>query len=216
MKLANRSDIKGNSMMNEAEIRRLYISDEIWERTSTSWKELKPFRNFNVFDESDESEEECFKRLKAKYNIPLEVITQWIYPHYYNDNTVKNYGWIDYSNVKFKKNQLTIKQLSELYVVREYLSYVRIRQCSQPFDEFMCTPIDKQHWENNHTWRVPPVILDVKSFKKIPIYAEIIGPYQLIEGHSRLGYLLAMQQAGILRKNNHQIYLLSCNSQDLI
>lgn len=195
--------------MSELEVRRLFISDESWERTSISWKELKPFCNFNEIDESDETVEEYFERLKPKYNIPLEVLIQWIYPHYYNGNTVKNYGWIDYLNSKFKKVHLTIEQLSELNVVKNHLSYVDTKKSYQPYSGFGCNSIDKQHWKNNNTWTVPPVVLDVNSFAQIPSYAEIIAPYQLIEGHTRFGHLLAMQRGGILRKKEHQVYLLS-------
>jgi hypothetical protein len=40
--------------MGEVDIRRLLISDEQWKRTSASWKELKPKKNFNEIDLSDE------------------------------------------------------------------------------------------------------------------------------------------------------------------
>ena len=196
-------------MLNEVEIRRLYISDESWERTSKSWKELKPFRNFNQAKASDESAEECFERLRPKYKIPFEVIDQWIYPLYYNENTVKNYSWIDYLDSEFKKVELTTEQVSRLYVVKLFLPFVREKQKNIPFSGFSCLREDIKHWKQESTWRIPPVVLDVNSFSRIPEYAEIVAPYQLIEGHSRLSYLLAMQRAGILEKSEHQVYLLS-------
>jgi hypothetical protein len=197
--------------MNELEVRRMYISDEEWERTSPAWKAMKPLRNFNELKLTDESEQDCYERLKDRFGIPFDVIDQWVYPHYFNSNTVSNYGWIDYSNCTFIKKTLDISVLAKLHVIDEYLSYVRMRELSEPFGEFMCIPKDKEHWKVQCTWRIPPVIIDVASFKDIPDYAEIDGPLQLVEGHSRLGYLLALKRAGILRMNEHQVYLLSSN-----
>ena len=46
------------------------------------------------------------------------------------------------------------------------------------------------------------------SWEAGPISDEII-PYQLIEGHSRLGYLLAMCRTGIFLKKKQKVFLLS-------
>lgn len=197
------------SKPSELEIRKGLISDESWEKTSSSWKELKPFRNFNGYDASDETEEEFFERLKPKYIIPLEVLQQWIYPLYYDPNTVNNYGWIDYTHIEFTKVLFTIEQLLELHVVEKYQDYVDVKKSYQPYSGFPCIERDLKHWQEHNTWTVPPVVLDVNSFDTIPSDVENVGPYQLIEGHTRLGLLLAMQRVGILEKNEHQVYLLS-------
>jgi uncharacterized CHY-type Zn-finger protein len=197
--------------MNEIEIRRMYISDECWERTSQSWKKLKPLRNFDEFKESDETKLECYNRLKNKFNIPLEVIEQWIYPHYYNKNSVNNYGWIDYSKSVFKTVSVNVETLKSLNIINEYKSYVRMRECSKPFNGFMCTHKDKEYWKEHQTWRVPPIVLDVNAFPKAPQYSEISAPMQLVEGHSRMGYLLSMYRSGFLQKHEHEIYLLTTN-----
>lgn len=199
---------------SELEIRRHFITDESWEKTSSSWKELKPFRNFNKFDETDETEEEFFERLKPKYNIPLEVLQQWISPHFYHANTVDNYGWIDYTHIEFTKVLFTIEQLLELHVVEKYQDYVDVKKSYKPYSEFPCRERDLKHWQEHNTWTVPPVVLDVNSFDTIPSDVENVGPYQLIEGHTRLGLLLAMQRVGILEKKEHQVYLLKCKVEE--
>ena len=198
--------------MNDMAIRRMYLSDEEWERTSRSWKEMKPLRNYNQLEISDESEEDCHKRLHGIFGIPLDVISQWIYPHYYNSNTVKNYGWIDYRESTFSTAFFDIEDLVSLNVIEEYRSYVKMREQSEPFKEFMCIAEDKECWGSRGTWRIPPIIIDVDSFSKPPHYSELTGRFQLIEGHSRLGYLLAMKRAGVLRKQEHKVYLLSGNA----
>lgn len=195
--------------MNEVEIRRLHIPDKCWERTSLSWKSLKPSRNFNEIKETDETKLACYKRLKKKFNIPLEVIEQWIYPHYYNIKTVNNYGWIDYSESTFVKVELNNETLKLLNIISEYESYVRLREKAEPFSGFMCIPKDIDHWQKHQTWRTPPIVIDVDSFPKAPEYSEFSSPLQLVEGHSRLGYLLSMYRNGILTKNEHEVYLLT-------
>ena len=194
--------------MEDVEIRRLFMPDKCWERTSPSWKALKPFRNFNEFSEKDETAVGCFERLKIQFNIPLEVIEQWLYPLYYDPNSVNNYGWIDYSKYSFVKNKLSIKTFESLNVIKKYESYVQVRAASKPFSDFMCTYGDKEYWKEHSTWRVPPIVIDVRSLKNIPEYSEISGQLQLIEGHSRLGYLLAMHRTGMLKRKQHEVYIL--------
>ncbi|MFZ2398294.1 MAG: hypothetical protein WAW31_06470 [Smithella sp.] len=194
--------------MNDLEIRRMYLSDDEWERTSPSWKAMKPHRNFNEFKVTDESAQGCYERLKNSFDIPFDVIDQWLFPHYFNSNSVNNYGWIDYSKCIFDKVLLNIGSLVSLNVIEKYKAYVQMRESSQPFKEFMCIPKDIEHWKVQCTWRVPPIVIDVQSFHNIPVYSEITGHLQLVEGHSRLGYLLAMHRSGILNKESHEVYIL--------
>lgn len=201
--------------MNEIQIRRIHIPDECWERTSQSWKALKPLRNFNELDENDETKKECYERLKNQFHIPLEVIEQWIYPHYYNINTINNYGWIDYTKCIFKKFTLEIEKIKSLNIIKKYASYVHQREAAEPFIGFMCIPKDKEHWEVHQTWRVPPIVIDVNSFSNSPDYSELSGPMQLVEGHSRMGYLLSMCRAGIMKKDSHEVYLLTMQRENV-
>lgn len=195
--------------MNEIEIRRFYITDAEWNRTSVTWKELKPLRNFNEFRIDDESKEDCFRRLNAAgYGIPFAVIEQWIYPHYYNRNNVKNYGWINYRSIEFIEIVFLTTELKKLYVIEDYRDYVERRTEAKPFDDFMCVPKDLEHWKTHCTWRVPPLVIDVASFPSVPEYAEMRGTRQLVEGHTRLGYLYALENAGMLQVREHNVFLL--------
>jgi hypothetical protein len=72
----------------------------------------------------------------------------------------------------------------------------------------MCLPKDLEHWKMHSTWRVPPIILNIKSFQHLPSYAELGNHFQLIEGHTRLGYLLALESEGLLRATEHKVFLL--------
>jgi hypothetical protein len=195
--------------MNDLEVRRLFITDEEWNRTSSSWKDLKPLRNFNHYSEKDETSEECDRRLlELGYEIPYAVIDQWIYPHYYNHNMVNNYGWMDYRKALFLETTLSVDQLRQLYVIEDFRDYVQRRSTSNPYGDFTCSPKDLEHWKTYGTWRVPPIVLDVESISGVPSFAEISGPYQLIEGHTRLGYLLSLINVDMLRVREHRVFLL--------
>ena len=61
-------------------------------------------------------------------------------------------------------------------------------------DDFCCVDEDIAHWKDFGSWRVPPILLDVMSIKsEIPEWSEISPPFQLVESHSRLGYLHSMK-----------------------
>lgn len=185
------------------------MNDIEWERTSDSWKALIPKRNFNTFDLSDESEEDQWKRLESRFHIPLNVVKQWLYPLYYNQNSTNNYGWLNFDNIEFLEEELSYEELLNVYVIDGYKSYVDDGARYKAYDKLPCVERDKEYWRKESTWRVPPIILDVKSISdRVPEHAEIKGPLQLVEGHSRLGYLFAAKNSGVLQKNNHKIYLM--------
>jgi|TARA_B100001964_G_C14123275_1_gene549328 uncharacterized protein YdeI (YjbR/CyaY-like superfamily) len=106
---------------------------------------------FNSSNENDETVEACCRRLKSIFNIPLEVVDQWLFGLYYNVNTVDNYGWIDYYNVSFKKTTIGVEDVASLNVISNYKDYVKSRECVEPFEEFACKPIDKEYWAQNQT-----------------------------------------------------------------
>jgi hypothetical protein len=62
----------------ESRTRQLYIDDEVWERSHNTWKQLKPKRNFDSCDSSDETPLEYSQRIISIFNnIPIEVLIQW-------------------------------------------------------------------------------------------------------------------------------------------
>ena len=197
--------------LSELETRRLYMDDYVWNRTSKSWKSLKPNRDFNELSEGDESKFQCYERLRSKFDIPLQVVEQWLYGLYYDVNSTNNYGWLNFEHIRFKLVSFSLEQLEEVYVIREYQNYVREGEQFNAYDGFSCTPEDKEYWKKQHTWRVPPIILDVSSLSglRIPSYAEIGRKFQIVEGHTRLGYLFAAKRCDVLKRFDHKVYLMS-------
>jgi hypothetical protein len=77
------------------------------------------------------------------------------------------------------------------------------------FEKHPFRAVDHDHWIKKKTWRVAPVAIDVCSFTDIPEHAELNGPFQLIEGHTRLGLLKCCLKNGKISEDSlHAIYLM--------
>ncbi len=181
---------------------------ETWKTTSESWKSLIPLKDFNEPVKSKKSPQDMFYRTQPDFNIPLEVIEQWLYPLYQDLNTTLNYGWIDYRNSIFEITEFCSESILNLAVIQNYKNYVSGRSGVDDIYGYISDPADKTSWEKDQTWRVPPIVIDVNSFDKIPKHADIKSPFQLIEGHSRLAYFTSLVRQGFIQRDKHKIYLL--------
>lgn len=186
---------------------------------SESWLELEPLRdkygNIECFDRYYER-----IKLKTKFShIPKKVFNQWLWAHHDKEESITNYGWLDYGNIDFKLCRWENKQLKDMYVIERYRDYYQNRASYDDLNSFCCIDKDIQEWERNGTWRTPPIILDVQTLpEEIPKWSELVSPYQLVEGHSRLGYLHSMFRIDKLGKGKvakkHQIYLMRFNCRN--
>ena len=179
----------------------------------STWLELRP--RF----ESQERREP-FEKYHARINsiahlkeIPMEVLRYWLWEHTYERHNIANYGWIDYRNVVFEHCQWGVNPLCKVTAIKDFRPYFTNRSSYTDFDQFSCISKDLLHWKEKGTWRIPPVILDVNSIGlPRPTWSELTPPFQLVEGHSRLGYLNSMKTIHDLGKgtiaNNHWIYLM--------
>ena len=147
-------------------------------------------------------------------HIPKEVLYQWLYPFNDDFNSLKCYAWIDYYQARFMLTELDISLLiNQVNVNNNGKDTVKIRGELTSFSQFCCGDDDVAHWQEFGTWTLPPVILDVNSFgNTIPVWADISAPYQLVEGHNRLGYLNAVysmsQQGKCKMRETHKAYIL--------
>ena len=174
-----------------------------------------------TIDGNIENFEEYYSRiiLKREFaHIPKKVFEQWLYPHNDNFESITNYGWLNYENIKFELCTWSNEQLSNIYVIESYRDYYENRASYNDLSSFCCVDKDLTEWENNGTWRIPPIILDVTSINEmIPSCCDLVSPYQLVEGHSRLGYLHSMFTINKLGKQKvaqtHEIYLMKVDSK---
>lgn len=130
-----------------------------------SWLELKP----NAIEHGNAEWFEYYysriKKLEEYGHIPESVFKQWIHPHHGNYNTLSNYAWMNFKEVKFLPSEASFETLKDVYVVEDFRPYVESRGSYIDFDKFCCIEKDLQYWKENGTWRVPPIILDNSSLK---------------------------------------------------
>ena len=178
-----------------------------------SWMELKP--NENQYG-NQEDFEDYYSRVKMKReykHIPFEVFEQWIHPHHNNSYTLRNYSWIDYQNVEFELCEWSVEMLMRLNVIDEFEEDVYLLGSHKKLEQFSCNETDLRYWKEKGIWRTPPIVIEVDSFLlEKPDSSQLKGPFQLIEGHSRLGYLKSMKKiadAGNIKLAEKQkIYLM--------
>ncbi len=181
---------------------------------SESWKDLNPLAIDGNF-------EKYYYRImqESKFSqIPKVVLEQWIWLHYDKIESVKNYGWLNYENIEFELCSWSNEQLSNIYVIESYREYYEGRASFIDINSFCCIDEDLKEWKEKGTWRTPPIILDVKSIdEQIPEDCDLVSPFQLVEGHSRLGYLHSMNAMNKFGKQKvaeeHNIYLMKIKSK---
>lgn len=183
---------------------------------SKSWLALKAIRVKYGDIEDYENFEEYYERIKIKTefsHIPEIVFEQWLWAHIDKEESITNYGWLNYEEIEFELCSWTTNQLININVIESYRDYYKNRASYNDLNTFCCTDKDLKVWKKRGTWRTPPIILDVQSIsEEIPNWCEIVPPYQLVEGHSRLGYLKSMVTIDKLGKGKvaekHNIYVM--------
>lgn len=187
--------------------------ESLMKRTHHSWDYMRPnknekYENFRF--------EEYYKRIMAneKLNhIPKPVFEQWIYYHHQEHNTLRNYAWINYEKVEFNLCFWDLEKLEQVNVITNFMPYCLDRASYSDFNQFCCTQKDLQVWKQDGTWRVPPIVIEIKSLKTAaPPWSELTLPYQLVEGHTRFGYLKSLKNMSDSNKERiaaeHLIYLM--------
>lgn len=186
-----------------------------------SWLELKP----NTINGNQEELEKYYSRLKNDIyygHIPESVFEQWIHAHHANDYTIKNYAWLDFNKISFESTFLNGFELRDLYVIREYDKYVaEVSQANTFLDFDKLNVIDLDCWKTKGTWRTPPIVLDINSLPRIPRHSDISSKhkYQLVEGHTRFGYLLSVfkmsEKEKVQMNVKHEVFLMKYNNRQI-
>lgn len=182
-------------------------------RIHESWEFMRPNENEKSEDFRFEEYFERIRTNKRLCHIPKTIFEQWIYYHHSKEHSLQNYAWINYERIEFDLCEWDYDKLKTVYVIEDFRDYYTDRSKYTDFDQFCCTDEDLGYWRANGTWRTPPIILDLRPLSsKIPKWCELVPPYQLIEGHSRLGYLNSMKRISDLNKGEiamkHKIYIL--------
>lgn len=166
-----------------------------------SWLIFQPEEGENL-----KTHDSYYKRLaKANCDIPKDIIHQWIFPHYNEPNSNKNYSWINLESVKFELIDKPTSFFEELNIINDNEEMVN----QYPMNKFAYWHRD--FWKKNATWETPPIVIDVNSFlENKPKTSEMEGDFQLVEGHNRLGTLkLLIKDGRIPISENHKVWILS-------
>ena len=178
-----------------------------------SWDFMNPNENEKYEDfKFEEYYERVISNEKLRH-IPKSIFEQWIYGLHFEENTLQNYAWINYENVEFTLCEWEFEDLKKIYIIEDFKDYFNNRASYNDFGQFCCIDDDLDYWRKNGTWKTPPIILDISSLTtEIPKMSELKPRYQLVEGHSRLGYLQSMKRISDLKKGEiapkHKIYLM--------
>lgn len=175
-----------------------------------TWKAMEPSENEGYY--FDNYYERMLQLPSAK-NIPKAVFKQWIFSLHSDYFTLQNYAWMDFSQFEFKLCKLEYKDLINLYVIEDFRKHVSLRASYHDFTQFCCTDEDLEHWRKFGTWTIPPIILKTNSIiGEIPDWSEISEFPQLVEGHSRFGYLQSLKTISKLGKANisekHEVFIM--------
>jgi hypothetical protein len=179
------------------------------DRLSKSWLALKPFQ---ISAELKEPFGDYYQRIQENRrlkHIPVEVLLHWIYDQYDFQVTIKNYAWLDFYEMEFEKVSWPTKNFVGIEILKFYREYVRDKSAIEKIEDF---PYD-EYWIKNGTWIIPPIVLDVSTLKNnVPHSSKIMGPFQYVDGHTRLGYLRALINISKTEETNladsHWIFLM--------
>jgi hypothetical protein len=171
-------------------------------KQSISWAKLEPLHL--------EEFQEYYQRISMvnKFNhIPHDVFQQWIYPHYQNPYNIRNYSWMNYYSMSFELTEFNLKELLSISIIPEYQNMVE--GIDDPLEKVCAIEEDMKVWKEHGTWRIPPIILDIKTINnKLPKHASLTGDYQLVEGHSRYRNLLITEYQKLFLAKSHKTYIM--------
>ena len=123
-------------------------------------------------------------------NIPPDVLEQWLFRHWRGFES--NWSWLDLSQVSFRQEvwstERVFRQIDSLCMdlilgLSERLKSNRYVQSSW-LGHFML---------EEGTWPNPIIVLQNTDNLRNP-YGKILRPFNLLEGHHRLAYFIAMKQ----------------------
>jgi hypothetical protein len=168
-----------------------------------------------------EDKQQYIGRITSEFpNIPADVLDQWIYPHHFNEEIRLLYGWMDYEKVVFTLAEWGDDQIASIKVYSDFRPYVEMttrKVRSALPDKLRSIELREEvvrSWAERGTWRTPIIVLDSKDVAGAPKGVEINRPYQLVEGHTRLGWFNAFRSVqGRDSKNTftktHRLWLMS-------
>lgn len=134
---------------------------------------------------------------------PDEVLEQWLYRHW--KAVLCNWGWLDFQAMQFTKQTWTSEQI--------------MNNVKTPHDDVvdklarrMNNEIFQRSWlvknmTEQGTWPVAPIVLHYERDLYATNGRVLKAPFNLLEGHHRLGYLKGLIEQGEFTRDTHEIWV---------
>lgn len=139
--------------------------------------------------------------------IPDDVLEQFLSDHGLNGEFQEQYGHLNLVQITWEKRMLTAQELIEVTVYEGFQRWTQsVAQRPRQFQSEGWKCIDSRaevvsYWEINRTWIRPPILMD----------GSLLGrpnKLHLVEGHTRIGILRGLVNAGVVAKDSqHEVWL---------
>lgn len=178
--------------------------------TNPTW-EMLGFQGTDDFGR-EKPESYLLRICKTFPNIPKEVLLQWPYLHQRNPVFTKLYGWIDYSKVVFNLVRWPTKKILKIGVYSEFSQHAETYKkflSERDLERISGARKIADFWQKNGSWEVPIIVLKTKDIT-IPQGINLEKPFHLVEGHTRLGWLMGFNDPSTPFKSAdfHNLWLM--------
>lgn len=134
---------------------------------------------------------------------PDEVLEQWVYRHW--KAVLCNWGWLDFQAMQFEKQWWSTEDV----LVKIHSPHQDI---IKKLTRRMSNPIFQRSWlvqrmQDQGTWPIAPIVLECSKDLFATNGRHLIAPYNLLEGHHRMGYLKGLVDSGQHCEKQHPVWV---------
>ena len=182
-----------------------------------TWMRLAPGKD----EEHKEDKQQYINRIRLEFpNIPEDILEQWIYPYHFNDEIRFLYGWMNYEQVCFSLATWTNVQIESVKMYSGFSRYVEnttrkvLMALPNKLPAIELREEVIRSWTEYGTWRTPIIVLASKEIMGVPEGVELRRPFQLVEGHTRLGWFNAFRACKVRGSpyplaESHKLWLMN-------
>jgi hypothetical protein len=149
--------------------------------------------------------EEVVRQLQLP--MPDDVLEQFILDHGVNGDFQEQYGKLDLHAIRWVLTPMMAREFLLASIFEQFqdwaMAVAERTRCvaGEGWDDVNLPATVKEHWKSHGTWMRSPIVLcgDVIKSKR---------PLHLVEGHTRLGALKGLVEAGVLAEESaHLVWL---------
>ncbi|KLV04844.1 hypothetical protein ABT56_13385 [Photobacterium aquae] len=136
-------------------------------------------------------------------NFPDDVLEQWVYRHW--KGVLCNWGWLDFQSMRFELEQWETEKIQSLIKTphQEVVDKLSSRMSNALFQRSWLV----QDMQKHGTWPVAPIVLHYERDIDVMQGKVMKAPYNLLEGHHRLAYLLRLAEQDADLASTHSVWI---------